>query len=76
MSETLKSSLLIFVLPFMAFSNGVNCISPSFKPTIKFVLFSNKKSTAFTPILLANTLSKQDGDPPLCKCPKTDTLAS
>ena len=76
MSETLKSSLLIFVLPFIALSRGVDSIIPSFKPTIKFVLFSNKKSTAYTPILLAKTLSKHDGEPPLCKCPKTDTLAS
>lgn len=39
-------------------------------------MFLRKASTASTPSLLAKTLSKQLGAPPLCKCPKTETLTS
>ena len=76
MSDTLINSLFIFDCPLMAFSSGVKEISSLINPTIKFDFPSNKDSTAATPILLAKTLSKQEGLPPLCKCPKTETLTS
>ena len=60
----------------MAFLKGVNTTRLFFNPVI--TLFSPLiiDSTAFTPNLLASTLSKHDGEPPLCICPKTETRAS
>jgi len=51
--------------PFKAISMGTETILLSIIPTIILLLFSNKQSTAKTPILEARTLSKHEGEPPL-----------
>jgi len=76
MSETLRSSSSILEWPFTALSIGYNSSLLLMVPTITLCLPSINVSTALTPILDAKTRSKQDGDPPRCMCPKTDTLTS
>ena len=76
MSETLMRLLFIWDFPLMASSNGVRVMVSSMIPTILLEFPSNRLSTEKTPIREANTLSKQEGVPPLCMCPNTDTLTS
>ena len=74
--ETLISSVLIFEVPLIAEIRGVNSILPLIIPTILDDFPLIRLSTAITPIFVASTLSKHEGEPPLCICPNIETLIS
>ena len=74
--ETLINSELIFDVPLIAEIRGVSSILPLIIPTILDDFPCSRLSTAITPIFVPKTLSKHDGEPPLCMCPKTETLIS
>ena len=71
-----STSSLIGAVPFTTLAKGVKTTSPFTTPAITCVVPSNRAFTAAWPSLLANILSAQLGEPPLCICPSMQLRTS